>query len=143
MRESERTEEILRFARDIRASWGNDPIKIAEICGINVFESEYGKTSDSSTICLDGYPTIISLYGCRNQTIRRVLCAHELGYALLHDNMTVNRFNGTIKGIQNRCEYEANLFAVALLFDEDDLNEPLCKMDNWTLKILLDYNLEK
>ncbi len=100
------------------------------------------KAKESSTISMKGYPTIISLYGCNTPTSRRILCAHELGHALLHTDTTINRFNGTIQGIQNRCEYEANLFAVALIFDEDEFNISFSQMDNWTLKMILDYNLE-
>ena len=142
MRETQRTEEIIEYARDLRENWGCDPFAIADICGIRVFATEIGKASDSSTISMEGYPTIISLYGCKTPLIRRILCAHELGHALLHTNMTINRFNGTIKGLQTRCEYEANLFAVALTFDENDFNTPFRQMDNWTLKMILDYNLE-
>ena len=139
---SQRAEEIIDFARDLRANWSCDPFVIADICGIKVFESAVGKARESATISMKGYPTIISLYGCNSPSTRRILCAHELGHALLHTNMTINRFNGTIKGIQNRCEYEANLFAVALIFDENDFNTPFSQMDNWTLKMILDYNVE-
>ena len=72
MREVQRTEEIIEYTRDLRANWGNDPFAIADICGIRVFETEIGKTSDSSTISMEGYPTIISLYGCRTPRIRRI-----------------------------------------------------------------------
>ncbi len=133
--------EIIDFVRDIRNHWGNDPISIAEICGIKVFASEAG-TPSGSTICMAGYPTIINLQGCISETAKRVLCAHELGHALLHQDMTINRFNGTSKGIQEECEYEANLFAVALLFNEDDFNRPLEDLNNWMLKTILDFNIQ-
>ena len=38
-------------------------------------------------------------------------------------------------------EYEANLFAVALLVDEQRLNMPLRQMSNAALKSVIDYNL--
>ena len=38
-------------------------------------------------------------------------------------------------------EYEANLFAVALLCNEDEFNMPLAKMSNAVLKSILDCNV--
>ena len=133
-------EEIMEFARDIRRNWGRNPFRIAEICGIKVTESD-AKVPSGTTICMPGYPTIISIFGARTEAARRVLCAHELGHALLHSEKTINRFNGTSDGVQSRCEYEANLFAVMLLFDENEFNRPVSDMDNWMLKAVLDYNL--
>ena len=37
--------------------------------------------------------------------------------------------------------YEANLFAVALLCNEDEFNMPLAKMSNAVLKSILDCNV--
>ena len=133
-------EEIMEFARDIRGHWGSDPFRVAEICGIRVAESDAKKPS-GTTICMPGYPTIISIYGAKTEAARRVLCAHELGHALLHNGNTINRFNGTSDGVQTRCEYEANLFAVMLLFDENSFNRPVSEMTNWMLKAVLDYNI--
>ena len=50
-----------------------------------------------------------------------VLCAHELGHALFHSD-AVNNFAVTSKNAFKNVEYEANLFAVSLLFDEEDFN---------------------
>ena len=38
-------------------------------------------------------------------------------------------------------EYEVNLFAVALLFDEGSFNMPLAEMSNYTLQSILDANI--
>ncbi len=80
--------------------------------------------------------------GCKTELAKRVICAHELGHALLHDGMAINRFNGTSDSLQDQCEYEANLFAVALLVDDKSLNRPLKEMNNWMLKYILDYNIK-
>lgn len=69
---------------------------------------------------------------------KRVLCAHELGHVLIHDNELTNQFNGTGN---EKHEYEANLFAVALLFNQEDLCMRIEDMDNYILKILLDHNI--
>ena len=71
-----------------------------------------------------------------------VLCAHELGHALLHSD-AVNNFAATSKNAFKNVEYEANLFAVSLLFDEEDFNIKMLNMSNYLLKQVLDYNIEE
>ena len=136
---NDRTKEIIGFARDICRNWGKDPISIARRLGINVIYRP-GDEPGAHIIKAENYPTIISITGCDNTVGRQVLCAHELGHALLHED-GVNRFEGTYATIVNDIEYEANLFAVALLFDEWKFNMPLEKMSNYLLKSVLDYNL--
>ncbi|MCR5503600.1 MAG: ImmA/IrrE family metallo-endopeptidase [Lachnospiraceae bacterium] len=134
-----RTKEIISFAKGLRKNWGSDPIKIAERFGLKIVFRP-GNRLSAYTIKLDNYPTIISVSGCDDHVGRQVLCAHELGHALLHDS-GVNRFEGTYRTIADDTEYEANLFAVALLFDENDFNISLSSMSNYVLKGILDYNL--
>ena len=140
MTDIERRKEILEFVRDLKSNLGSDPFRIAEYCGIRVLEKKALKPA-GSTIRMTGYPAVITLYGCETQASRHVICAHELGHALLHEDVTVNRFDGTYAGIMGRSEHEANLFAVALLFDENDFNCRLEDMSNYSLKSILDYNL--
>ncbi len=135
-----KTEEIIDFARDIRTHWGQDPFTIAEKLGI-VVSYLPGKKTDAYLLRANNYPMMINIVGCDSEVGRTVLCAHELGHALLHEN-TVNRFAGTYESIMDEREYEANLFAVALLFNEDEFCTPISKMNNYTLKGILDYNLE-
>ncbi len=141
MSEKTRRDEIIRFARDIRNNWGTDPFGIAERCGVVVVEAESGEPI-GATVRVPGYLTLITLSGCKTELAKRVICAHELGHALLHDGMAINRFNGTSDSLQDQCEYEANLFAVALLVDDKSLNRPLKEMNNWMLKYILDYNVK-
>ena len=137
----EKKREIIDFAKDIRANWGNDAISIAERLGINVLFRP-GREIDAHIIKVNQYPPMISLSGCDDPIGQVVLCAHELGHALLHDT-GINWFEGSNTTIMNDVEYEANLFAVALLFDERDFNMPLMDMSNYALKSVLDYNIRK
>lgn len=134
-----RTDEIIAFARDVRKNWGSDPIDIAERLGIKIVLAP-GKKEGAYTIKLDNYPTIISIPEKCKTAARQVLCAHELGHVFLHES-GVNWFEGTYRTIVNDVEYEANLFAVALLFEEGDFNIPLSGMSNYMLKSILDLNL--
>ncbi len=63
--------------------------------------------------------------------VKKVLCAHELGHALLHGKLN------TMRGFQEielfdtttATEYEANLFAAELLIDDEELLEKLNTSD--------------
>lgn len=135
-----RTREILDYVRDLKTTWGDDPFDIAERFGIKVNINNSGKPS-AYIINMPNYPTVISIFGDISDVSRKVLCAHELGHAILHDNCVINRFTGTKDAVQNYTEYEANLFAVALLFNEEDFNRPISAMSNGMLKMILDYNI--
>lgn len=58
--------------------------------------------------------------------MQRLVCAHELGYALLH-----RKFGGVPGGlmkfeifdIKDETEYDANVFAANLLIDEEEVME--------------------
>ena len=63
--------------------------------------------------------------------VRRILCAHELGHASLHDKLA------TMRGFQEMelfdmsapAEYEANLFAAELIIPDEELLELLSNQD--------------
>jgi len=58
--------------------------------------------------------------------LQRILCAHELGHAVLHSELLVkSRGFGETKLFDTEImtEYEANIFAAELLIDEDELLE--------------------
>ena len=141
------TKDIIRLARDIKQSWKtNDPYKIAERLGIVVLHrSNNIKDFTAQTIKVDGYPTIISINDAYTDFSKKVLCAHELGHALLHGDC-VNHFAITSKNISSNVEQEANLFAIALLSDNNidfNLSIPLSRMNNYLLKSIMDYNIKK
>ena len=60
--------------------------------------------------------------------MRRVICAHELGHLLLHRGLLSEAAlirRSTQMHLDERPEYEANLFAASLLIDEAELKELL------------------
>ena len=69
---------------------------------------------------------------------QQVFCAHELGHAILHQN-ACNHFDGN--SLLNLNESEANLFAIALLFDPNLFVFYIQRMDNYILKAILDHNV--
>jgi len=137
--------DIITMARDMKATWNtNDPYKIAEHLGIVVLHSDtHIQNFTAHTIKIDNYPTVITINDAYTDSSKRLLCAHELGHALLHENC-VNHFAVTQKNVTTNVEYEANLFAIALLSDDSidkELTIPLAKMNNYLLKTIMDYNI--
>lgn len=138
--------DIIALARDIKTTWHtNDPYEIAKRLGIDILHRENSiKGFTAQTIKIAGYPTIISINDAYTDFSKKVLCAHELGHALLHENC-VNHFAVTSKNITTNVEQEANLFAVALLTNHNidkELIIPLASMNNYMLKSIIEYNLK-
>lgn len=59
--------------------------------------------------------------------VQKILCAHELGHALLHGELAAMRGFQELEmfDMTSRTEYEANLFAAELLIDDNELLELL------------------
>lgn len=141
-----KTKDIIALARDIKSNWHtNDPYEIAKKFGIRVLFRETNIPNfTAQTTKLPGYPAIIAINDSYNDSAKKVLCAHELGHALLHAD-SINHFATTSKNVNSPVEREANLFAIALLADDDIdniLTIPLSNMNNYLLKAIMDYNLE-
>lgn len=138
--------DIISLARDIKTTWNtNDPYKIAKRLGIAVlFRDNCIKGFTAQTIKMEGYPTVISINDAYTEASKKILCAHELGHALLHEDC-LNYFAVTSKNVTSNVEKEANLFAIALLTDygiDNQLSMPLENMNNYLLKSILDYNIK-
>ena len=133
------TNEIIELAEKIKKNYGNDPIQICNELGICINYIHLNpKCYQAYTLCISDKP-IINLNDKFTYESQKVLCAHELGHAIMHTKNLINQFNDDSNGIY---EYEANLFAVCLLFDKNDFNLDICKMDNYLLKGILDINIE-
>jgi Zn-dependent peptidase ImmA (M78 family) len=100
-----------------------DPFKIARELGIEVKYDDYGK--------LKGMYTIIKRnpYIFINNTLDRytqhLVCAHEIGHDRLHRDLVRDGWmrEFVIYNMNNRPEYEANLFASEVLIDDDEILE--------------------
>lgn len=133
------TEEIIQLAKNIKIKY--EGYSIFEI--IKEFNINIGYTDLKPHI----YPAYTMNYGNLKHIIlnnhfnvrqQNILAAHELGHALLHKDNYYNAFGGE----HPQQEYEANLFAVTLLFDETLLDVNLNRLSNYELKFLLDHNIK-
>ena len=100
-------------------------------------------SSEPGVEIIDMIINTISINNKYSEKAKKILCAHELGHALLHEQC-INYFATTSSNVMTNIEFEANLFAVALLADNDinmKLSIPLEKMNNYLLKTIMDYNI--
>lgn len=138
--------DIIEFARELKKEFRtNDPYKIAEYYGIKIIHRDTPiKDFTAYTIKQPGYPTFISINNAYTDFSKKLLCAHELGHALLHEN-GINHFNITAKNMSTNAEQEANLFALALMMEDNidkKLSMPLASMKNYLLKTIMEHNLK-
>lgn len=136
------TSEIIAAANSCRQYFKTqDPFQIAEAMGIRIIIRDSApKYFKAHVIKLENYPIFICINGKYNEIGRKMLCAHELGHAIFHDT-AINTFGLKQDTMYTRVEYEANLFAVSLLFNEADFNLPFSEMSNTLLKHILDSNI--
>ncbi len=138
--------EITRFVNDIKRSWGtNDPFEIAKRFGIIVnVRPSFLPDFTAHTIKRDGFPTIICINDAYDEPSRKILCAHELGHALLHTE-GINHYRIASSVELEIIEAEANVFALTLLDGNINsrVNMPIERMSNYILKTIIDYNLHK
>lgn len=130
--------EIIEKAKQLKINRNHiNVMELSSKLGIEIGYNSLNPKACAAYIIQYNDFTKIILNRRTNFKTQNVLCAHELGHALLHKHTLLNHF-GDKTGIE---EYEANLFAVALLFDEKDFSVPLNKMTNFELKSILDNNI--
>lgn len=136
-------EDIINKANELKTKYKTtNAITIAQELGIRVITRNVNpKVFKAHIVQFDNYPAFISINSSFSELSQRVLCAHELGHALLHQDCCINHFNTAADMVKQKMEYEANLFAVALLFDENDFICSFADMNNYMLKETLDINI--
>ena len=104
-----------------------DPFRICREKGIEVmFRDDFTGQKGAFSLMLN--VPFIFINNNLSDEMKRIVCAHELGHALLHRQLCRNMKNQTIQeyeifDIRSTTEYEANIFAAELLIDEEELTE--------------------
>lgn len=134
-------EEILKLADSIKLEYNtNDPIELCKKMGIGISITGLNpRIYPAYILHVNEKPSII-LNKHFTENSQKILCAHELGHALIHGKRIMNQFKDTT--CPEHVEYEANLFAVALIFNRADFKLNLLSMNNYLLEGILDHNLE-
>lgn len=107
-----------------------DPFDICRSMNIHVHYKDLGNALKAYYFCQSRIKNIV-INSCSCVSIRRILCAHELGHAVLHGELAAMRgfqelglFDKTIP-----VEYEANLFAAELIISDEEILEQLNERD--------------
>lgn len=131
-------ENIILYAKILRNVFETtDAVEIAHRLRYNVGFIKTGtQYLKANTYKFEDGLKVILINDNYDAVSKNVLCAHELGHAVFNHE---NKSNYKDTNLAN--EYEVNLFAVALLFDEDAFNIPLAEMSNYTLQSILDANI--
>ena len=104
-----------------------DPFRICREKGIEVmFRDDFTGQKGAFSLMLN--IPFIFINNNLSDEMKRIVCAHELGHAMLHRKLCRQRKNQTIYeyeifDIRSSTEYEANIFAANLLIDEREMNE--------------------
>lgn len=111
--------------RLIRRFQTRDPFTIAEGMGITVLiRTDFVR--QKGVFAVIGNISFIFINGNLSEYMQRLVCAHELGHALLHRRlgaMPGGMMEFEIFDITDAAEYEANVFAANLLMDEQEVLE--------------------
>lgn len=104
-----------------------DPFRIASYKNIEIMmRSDFDRQKGAFSLMLN--VPFIFINSNLSPEMQRIVCAHELGHAMLHRQLCRKMKNQTIYeyeifDIRDSTEYEANIFAANLLIDEDVMNE--------------------
>ena len=109
--------------RLIRRYHTNDPFEIAAALDITVMErSDFQRQKGAFKVVL--HNSFIFINATMSDEMKRIVCAHELGHALLHRSLGKTQeclMEFELFNITNSTEYEANLFAANLLLDDQTI----------------------
>lgn len=111
--------------RLIRRFQTRDPFLIAEELGVTIlFNSGFKRQKGAFAVI--GNNSFIFINENMSEYMQRLVCAHELGHALLHRKLGAvpgGLMEFEIFDIKDDTEYDANVFAANLLIDDDEVME--------------------
>lgn len=101
---------------------GRDVFETAENSGANVWFRELGGLK-GFYICENGARYIV-INEALDDTLKKVVCAHEFGHDMLHRELSVGGIReSTLFLDTNKTEREANLFAACVLISDEEMLE--------------------
>jgi Zn-dependent peptidase ImmA (M78 family) len=127
-------ESIIETVNNLIKIFGTrDPFLIAEKIGINLQFRVYSQNIKGYCNNANGNINIIINSTC-DKAAQKIICAHELGHAILHVDHFDSVFSVPFKKYKiDRFEHEANIFAAALLLKKEDLEIEISKMSNYLI----------
>ena len=117
-------ENIIRRARRlIRQCETNDPFRISREIGAEIVFRDLGNLK-GMYVCIKRNRYIV-INQNMNAWLQKLVCAHELGHDQFHRELAANHWlhEFMIYNMNQRSEYEANVFAAELLLNDMDIIE--------------------
>jgi Zn-dependent peptidase ImmA (M78 family) len=114
---------VKRARRLVRECETTDPFRIARAAGTEVVFRDLGQLKGMyACIKRNRYIVINQHMGA---WLQKLVCAHELGHDQFHRELAVNRwmYEFMLYNMNQRPEYEANVFAAELLLRDSDIVE--------------------
>lgn len=111
----------------IRKYGTRNPFRLAQEKGVEIMlRDDFDRQKGAFSLMLN--VPFIFINSNLSDEMQRIVCAHELGHAMLHRQLCRKMKNQTIHeyeifDIRTTTEYEANIFAAELLIDEEELSE--------------------
>ncbi len=114
--------QIRSLAQGLVRRYGTrDPFRICAGKGITVLHRDDFKRQKGAFTVVEGQPFIF-INSRVSEEMQRIVCAHELGHALMHRDMGRGIFlEFELFDTRDRPEYEANAFAAELLLDGEEI----------------------
>ena len=129
--------KIKQAVDNLKATYNtNNPFVICDHLGITVRERNFNESRKAYFVSIFGQPSI-TINSNYIEKSKNILCAHELGHIIL-GHTGVNNFESE----NQEAEREANLFALYMLFDEDDFDMKFENMTSYLIKYTLDRNIK-
>lgn len=128
--------------RVIKKFDSRDPFDICQSMGIRIRYKDLGTALKAYYFYQSRIKNIV-INARSSRAVRRLLCAHELGHAVLHGEFA------SMRGFQELelfdmsipTEYEANMFAAELIISDEDLMELLNEQDKSFFYIAKELNV--
>ncbi|MDD5923898.1 MAG: ImmA/IrrE family metallo-endopeptidase [Clostridia bacterium] len=119
-------ERILDKVNSIIDYYGTrNPFELCEEMGIIVLKCDLPKSVNGIYTILHGQNTII-LSSSLDDGIKRVVCSHELGHAILHNGLNCLDLEKNTNFSMPFFEKEADMFAACLIIDDNEVKKNIC-----------------
>lgn len=115
----------------------NNPFELCDMLNINIMYSNLGSEIKGFVQRTPNGFEIIHINSCLSRINQKYICAHELGHAILHVDLSLSFFiESGLPTYRDRYEMQADKFAAELLIPDD---YPKCEIANLTAEQLSHY----
>lgn len=107
--------------RLIRKYNTRNPFELASCINVTILYEDLGHVNGFYQSCPKN--KIIHINKNLDSDLKRIVCAHELGHALLHSKLNILFLEKNTFCVKNKYEREANKFAAEVLIEDNIMHE--------------------